>query len=95
MEPIAKIGCNLIVLNPFKDVNWVYKENYAGYSNWTVVRPVERKGGYGVFHTKLWLIKFEKFLRVVVSTGNLHLGDWAVWANAYWYQDFQNKSNSD
>lgn len=39
-------------------------------------------------HSKLWLIKFEKFLRVVVGTGNLHLGDWTTWANAFWWKDF-------
>jgi hypothetical protein len=43
--------------------------------------------GYGVFHTKLWLIKFATFLRVVVCTGNHHLADWAIWQNAYWYHD--------
>jgi len=34
------------------------------------------------------LIKFKTFLRVVVGTGNLHLADWAVWANAFWWRDF-------
>jgi hypothetical protein len=43
--------------------------------------------GYGVFHTKLWLVKFNTFLRVVVCTGNNHLADWAIWQNAYWYHD--------
>lgn len=43
--------------------------------------------GYGVFHPKLWFIKFKSFLRVVVCTGNNHLYDWAVWQNAYWFHD--------
>ncbi len=49
---------------------------------------------YGVFHTKLWLVKFKHFLRVVICTGNQHLMDWAVWENAYWYQDFPIKTIS-
>lgn len=49
---------------------------------------------YGVFHTKLWLIKFKTFLRVVICTGNQHIMDWAVWENAYWYQDFPIKNIS-
>lgn len=30
-----------------------------------------------------------KFLRVVVCTSNQHTMDWAVWQNAFWFQDFQ------
>jgi tyrosyl-DNA phosphodiesterase-1 len=53
----------------------------------TVVSPPKHQQGYGVFHTKLWLIKFKTFLRVVVCTGNNHLYDWTIWQNAYWYHD--------
>ena len=63
-------------------------EKYYGYDNLTIILPCKKNKGYGVFHIKLWLIKFKSFLRVVVSTSNQHLFDWAVWENAYWYQDF-------
>ena len=58
--------------------------------NLTVILKAKKKGihQYGVFHTKLWLIKFKTFLRVVICTSNQHVMDWAVWLNSYWYQDF-------
>ena len=87
LDHVADIGCPLLVLNEMKGVGWRFKENYYGYSNWTVATP-EKNSSWGVFHTKLWLIQFGGFLRVVVGTGNLHLADWSVWSNALWYQDF-------
>lgn len=39
----------------------------------SLVTPPRNNKGYGVFHTKLWLIKFQTFLRVVICTGNQHL----------------------
>jgi len=54
----------------------------------TLVLPPRKNKGYGVFHSKVWLIKFDSFLRVVIGTGNQHINDWMVWLNAYWYQDF-------
>jgi hypothetical protein len=53
-----------------------------------VISPPKKAGGYGVFHTKLWLIKFHTFLRVVICTSNQHINDWTIWQNAFWYQDF-------
>ena len=55
----------------------------------TVIKPKIKKSGYSVFHSKLWLLKFKKFLRVIVSTGNNHVGDWAIWMNCFWYKDFR------
>ena len=40
------------------------------------------------FHPKLYLIKFDKFLRVVIGSGNLFLEDWINWSNVCWYKDF-------
>ena len=64
------------------------QRNYCGIKNMHVISPPKEGKGYGVFHTKLWLIKFKDFLRVVVCTGNNHASDWAIWQNAYWFQDF-------
>lgn len=40
---------------------------------------------------KIWVIKFNTFIRIVIGTGNQHVNDWVVWLNGYWYQDFQLK----
>ena len=87
LEPIANIGCPFILSND-RSGEEATQRKYNGYPNWTVVFPVKKTKGYSVYHSKLWLIKFKTFLRVVVGTGNLHLADWAVWANAFWWKDF-------
>jgi hypothetical protein len=81
LEPIAQIGCNFVVSNDHNGDDKIIR-GYADHKNWIVVFPKKRCRGYSAYHSKLWLIKFKGFLRVVVSTGNLHLGDWALWANA-------------
>ena len=38
----------------------------------------------GAFHTKLYLIKFKDFLRVVIGSANLFENDWNNWNNILW-----------
>jgi len=40
------------------------------------------------FHPKLYLLKFDLFLRVVIGSGNLFPEDWTVWSNIFWTKDF-------
>ena len=40
------------------------------------------------FHPKLFLFKFDNFLRVVIGTGNLFEEDWKLWNNIFWTKDF-------
>lgn len=87
---IAGIGCNMVVANDSNNPTLTYNFKYSGFDNWTVVNLPKKRSG--VFHTKIWLVKFESFLRVIVSTGNLHTFDWSIWSNAIWYQDFQMKT---
>lgn len=54
----------------------------------SLIKPPRLQKGYGVFHTKIWLIRFDSFLRIVIGTGNQHVQDWIIWLNAYWYKDF-------
>lgn len=89
---MAEIGCPFILANDKSDESQTTMRNYSGFKNWTVIFPEKRNKGYSVFHSKLWLIKFDKFLRVVIGTGNLHMGDWALWANAFWWKDFKPKA---
>ena len=48
------------------------------------------------FHCKLYMIKFENFLRVVVSSANLFENDWKDWNNILYLRDFErNTDESD
>jgi tyrosyl-DNA phosphodiesterase-1 len=43
---------------------------------------------YGSVHSKLWLLEFEGFMRVVVTSGNMTVPDWTVYIQTVWIQDF-------
>ena len=43
---------------------------------------------WGKFHSKLILLKFPTFLRIIVPSANLTDGDWYYWGQIIWFQDF-------
>ena len=43
---------------------------------------------WGKFHSKLMILKFPKFLRIIVPSANLTDGDWYYWGQIIWFQDF-------
>lgn len=46
----------------------------------------------GVVHCKLWLLQFNEYLRVVVTTGNFTYVDWFEMIQTVWIQDFPLKN---
>lgn len=69
---------------------------HLGYDNFTLIYPPKNEGmgiaGTGCFHSKLFLLKFPTFLRIVIGTGNLRLLHWTNWSNLLWFRDFPKKS---
>lgn len=45
------------------------------------------------FHPKLYLLKFDKVLRVVIGSANLFIEDWTKWSNVCWVKDFPFKTD--
>lgn len=43
---------------------------------------------YGCFHGKLIIIRFSKFVRIVISSSNLLHSDWNELGQCIWFQDF-------
>jgi len=43
---------------------------------------------WGKFHSKLIILKFPTFLRIIVSSANLTRCDWYGWGQIIWFQDF-------
>ena len=71
------------------------EKDYAGIKNWTLIlhgKPKNLVYGSGAYHPKLWLYKFPSFLRVVIGSGNLTIGDWTAWSNCLWFKDLPLKS---
>jgi tyrosyl-DNA phosphodiesterase-1 len=48
---------------------------------------------YSSMHSKLWLLSFPTFLRVVVSSANLSHFDWECYTQCIWIQDFPKLSS--
>jgi tyrosyl-DNA phosphodiesterase-1 len=50
--------------------------------------PKKNTNSYGVFHPKLWILKFDNFIRIVIGSANLSVDDWRIWSNTFWMKDF-------
>ena len=69
------------------------KESGNPYINF-IYPKISRSLSWGKFHSKLIILKFDSFLRVIVPTANLTNGDWYYWGQLIWFQDFPLKSKS-
>jgi tyrosyl-DNA phosphodiesterase-1 len=49
---------------------------------------------WGKFHSKLMILKFPGFLRVIIPTANLTNCDWYYWGQLLWFQDFPLKKKN-
>lgn len=49
---------------------------------------------YSNMHAKLWLLEFDTFLRLVITSSNLTPGDWECYTQSVWVQDFGKKQAS-
>ncbi|KRX00629.1 hypothetical protein PPERSA_00856 [Pseudocohnilembus persalinus] len=72
-------------------------ENFKNYKNWTLIHPPKDYSSPfpGPFHPKLWLLKFPKFLRVVICSANQMEADWDIWGQGVWFQDFRVKNQGE
>ncbi|CAD8060157.1 unnamed protein product [Paramecium sonneborni] len=93
LEPIVKSGVQLYIVNDNDNLNKRLEiiEKYNNYPNWMVIKPSKLGSSMfgGAFHPKIWILKFPKFIRIVIGSQNLHVGDWTIWSQAMWIQDFK------
>ena len=77
-------------------------DEYGNYIKF-VFPKISQALRWGKFHSKLIILKFPKFLRIIVPSANLTDGDWYYWGQIIWFQDFpligdneeKNKSKSE
>ena len=69
-------------------------EEYGNYIKF-VYPKIEYTLRWGKFHSKLIVLKFPNFLRVIVPSANLTNGDWYYWGQVIWFQDFPKKDKTD
>ena len=62
-------------------------EEYGNYIKF-VFPKISQTLRWGKFHSKLILLKFPTFLRIIVPSANLTDGDWYYWGQIIWFQDF-------
>ncbi|CAD8055701.1 unnamed protein product [Paramecium sonneborni] len=93
LKPLVQSGVKLFIINDNdnNDKKLEIIENFNGHSNWMVIKPSKLSSLTfgGSFHPKIWILKFPKFIRIVIGSQNLHVGDWTVWSQAMWIQDFK------
>ncbi|CAD8052683.1 unnamed protein product [Paramecium primaurelia] len=93
LEPIVKSGVQLFIVynNDNQNKKLEVIEKYNNYPNWMVIKPSKLSSSIygGAFHPKIWILKFPKFIRIVIGSQNLHVGDWTIWSQAMWIQDFK------
>lgn len=53
------------------------------------------QAGISSFHPKLFLLKFEGFLRIVIGSGNMLEEDWNRYGNVFWQRDFPLLSDNE
>ncbi|ORX64917.1 phospholipase D/nuclease [Basidiobolus meristosporus CBS 931.73] len=58
------------------------------HSNFTVVHPPLSENQYGSMHAKLFILYYDEFIRVVVTSANMTSLDWETFENAIFVQDF-------
>jgi len=62
-------------------------DEYGNYIKF-VFPKISQTLKWGKFHSKLIILKFPKFLRIIVPSANLTDGDWYYWGQIIWFQDF-------
>ena len=65
------------------------KDLFDSFGNPSILMVRPKKGEmYTNVHSKLWLIAYKSFLRVVVTSANFTAIDFACWSQSFWVQDF-------
>ena len=87
---IQNPNANLLIVIDEKQTSHfkVKKHPLLGESALVIFPPKAAGLFYGVFHPKLIILKFETFLRVIISSANITSLDWDVLAQVIWFQDF-------
>ena len=62
-------------------------DEYGNYIKF-VFPKISQALRWGKFHSKLIILKFPKFLRIIVPSANLIDGDWYYWGQIILFQDF-------
>ena len=69
-------------------------DEYGNYIKF-VFPKISQTLRWGKFHSKLMILKFPNFLRIIIPSANLTDGDWYYWGQIIWFQDFPLISNEE
>lgn len=96
LSPFASFLDKFLLINEANSATTKIERDYSNIKNWTLIlngKP-DISFGSGAYHPKLWLFKFPDFLRVVIGSGNLTIGDWTAWSNCLWFKDMPLKGGA-
>lgn len=78
----------------FKEPRGKVNEPVQEFKHCRIIIPPNNLG-FGCYHPKLMLLKFNDVLRVVVSSANLLEIDWLELGQVIWFQDFPKNINNE
>lgn len=87
---LTLVSKNIPVLLVTGDAQLKKREEKKGYSGLLkhIIMPWPNNINFGCYHGKLLIIRFIKFVRVVISSANLMSSDWNALGQCIWFQDF-------
>ena len=83
-----------IIIRHREEVKYNQMEEFGNYIKF-VFPKIDYSLRWGKFHSKLILLKFPNFIRVIVPSANLTNGDWYYWGQIIWFQDFPLKKDQN
>jgi tyrosyl-DNA phosphodiesterase-1 len=94
IEPLILTNQIKAIIIKNKDVK-SYPLIQINNKNITYIHPeMDISQDWGCFHSKMILLKFENFIRLIIPTANLSRFDWYTLGQLVWFQDFYLKKEN-
>ena len=95
IEPfINKFKLPSIIIRHEEGHKYNSMDEYGNYIKF-IFPKISNVLSWGKFHSKLILLKFPNFLRIIVPSANLTECDWYYWGQIIWFQDFPLINNEE
>ncbi|MCQ2821525.1 MAG: tyrosyl-DNA phosphodiesterase 1 [archaeon] len=92
IEPmIEAFKIKTLIIRHREDIKYNQMEEKGNWIKY-ILPKIEYTLKFGKFHSKLIMIKFPTFLRIIVPSANLTNCDWYFWGQIIWFQDFPLKN---
>ena len=89
LKPLIKKKIKILVVLDYGKENEKNIIDRRDDENLIFFYPKKKIGNLkSTFHPKIYIIKFKLFIRIVIGSCNLFIGDWSCWNNIFYIKDF-------